>query len=75
MDPSWEVLYCALPKSEALMEAWAEWELQTKFMREALPLSHEVQRGCPLLSKVFLREEPECSWIQSEPQTLSVVYV
>lgn len=52
--------------------SWVEWELQTKFSREALLLSHEVQRGHPLLSEVLLREEPECSWIQSEPQILSV---
>lgn len=52
---------------------WAGWEVQTKFIRQAFPLNHVVQRGCPLLSKVLLSEEPECSWIQSEPQTLSTV--
>lgn len=55
--------------------SWAGWELQTKFIRQAFPLNHEVQRGCPLLSEVLLSEEPECSWIQSEPQTLPTVYV
>lgn len=55
--------------------SWAEGELQTKFIREALPLSHGVQRGCPLLSEVLLREESGWGWIQSEPQTLPAVYV
>lgn len=45
-----------------------ELELQTKFIREALPLSYKVQKASPLLSKLLI-EESGCSWI---PEGLSM---
>lgn len=40
------------------------WELQAKYIREALPLSWGAERT-PLCAKLFLREEPGGTWIWS----------
>lgn len=42
----------------------SEWELQRKFFRETMPLSHKVQKGPPFLSKLLI-EGSGCTWIPS----------
>jgi len=34
---------------------------------ETLPLSHQVRTGPPYFSKLLLRDEPRCGWIQNWP--------
>jgi len=49
-------------------------ETRDKKGKEDPPVESRGSERTPSLSKLLLREEPSCNWIQTQPQTSSTTY-